>query len=263
MSTPVRCVTDQTSLPEVYGELERHRVSAVPVLSAQGAVVGIVSRSDLLQAGVVCKGAGWQRVVLDLPDHPARNVMTRNPLCLAVTATVSEAVEVMLHERVHRLCVVEEQRLVGVFSAHDAMRAVVDDRIPTPLAALMTKSVATARAVDRVERALERLATANVHALIVTEGDLPIGVFGQPEALLAQRSAGPSRVEDWADPRLLCLPAVFLAHRAAAQAVALRADRIVVLEGDSIAGIVSASDLARSGLSTERQEALRSRSDFR
>jgi CBS domain-containing protein len=263
MSTPVCCVTDSSLLPDVYGELELHRVSAVPVVSAQGRVAGIVSRSDLLQVGAVRKGARWQRIVLDLPKQPVHDVMTRNPLCIDVSATVSAAVEMMLHERVHRLCVVQEQRLVGVFSTHDAMRALVDDRIPTPLVELMTKAVVTARAVDPVERALERLGTADVQALIVTEGNLPIGVFGQPQALLAQRSTAPSRVEDWADPRVLCLPGGFPAHRAAAQAVALHADHIVVLEDDSIAGIVTASDLARSGLSSERQDALRPRSGFR
>jgi CBS domain-containing protein len=263
MSTPAHCVTVQTSLPQVDRELERHRVSALPVLNAQGVVVGIVSRSDLLETGVVHKGARWQRARLDLPEQPVSDVMTRNPLCMAVSATVSEAVELMLDESVHRLCVVEQQRLVGLFSTHDAMRAAVDDRIPTPLSMLMTTPVATARAVDPVERALEHLASAHVHALIVTDGHLPIGVFGQREALIARRSTAPSRVEDWADPRLLCLPAAFPAHRAAAQAVALHADHIVVLEGNAIAGIVTPSDLARSGLSTERQHALRPRSDPR
>jgi CBS domain-containing protein len=260
MSAPAHCVTAQASLRHVDRELERHRVSALPVLNTEGVVVGIVSRSDLLESGVVRKGARWQRPVLDLPEQPASAVMTRNPLCAAVSATISEAVELMLGESVHRLCVVEEQRLVGVFSTHDAMRAAVDDRIPTPLSALMTTPVASARAVDPVERALEHLATARVRALIVTDGHLPIGIFGQREALIARRSTAPSRVEDWADPRLLCLPAAFPAHRAAAQAVALHADHIVVLDGNAIAGIVTASDLARSGLTGERQNALRAQS---
>jgi hypothetical protein len=49
-------------------------------------------------------------------------------------------------------------------------------------------------------------------------------------------------------------------HRAAALAVALHADPIVVLDGHTMAGVVTASDLARAGLSPERQAGLRSRS---
>jgi len=263
MSAPAHCVTDEITLPEVYRVSESHRVSALPVLDAQGTVVGIISRSDLLEVGVVRKGTRWQRPSLDLPEQLARDAMTRNPLCIAASSTVFETVELMLLERVHRLCVVEEQRLVGIFSTHDAMRAVVDDCIPTPLVGLMTEPVASVRAVDSVGHALERLETAHVHALIVTEGDLPIGVFGQTEALLAERSTTPSRVEDWLDPRLLCLPGMFPVHRAAALAVALHADTIVVLDGHTIAGIVTASDLARAGLSPERQDNLRSRSRVR
>jgi CBS domain-containing protein len=262
MSSPAHCVSDETSLAEVNRTLERHRVSALPVLDAQRRVVGILSRSDLLEVGVVRKGARWQRPGLDLPDQPARDAMTRNPLCIAASSTVSETVELMLRERVHRLCVVEDQQLAGVFSTHDAMRAVVDDRIPTPLVALMTEPVAGVRAVDPVDAALERLGNAHVHALVVTEGDLPIGVFGQTEALLARRSTTPSRVEDCFDPRLLCLPGMLPVHRAAALAVALHADPIVVLDGHTMAGVVTASDLARAGLSPERQAGLRSRSRF-
>jgi CBS domain-containing protein len=264
MSTPAHCVTDDTSLPEVYRVLEGHRVSAMPVLDARRRVVGMLSRTDLLEVGVVRKGGRWQRASLDLPEQPARDAMTRNPLCIEAGSTVAETVELMLHERVHRVCVLEQRRLDGVFSTRDAMRAVVDDRIPTPLSALMTVPVASVRAVDPVERALERLATAGVHTLIVTEGDLPIGVFGQTEALLAQRSTTPSRVEDWADPRLLCLPPVFPVHRAAAQAVALHADAIVVMhDHTTLGGVVTASDIARAGLPPALQDKLRSRSSFR
>jgi CBS domain-containing protein len=264
MSAPVHCVSDASSLPEVYRVLESHRISAVPVLDAQGAAIGMLSRSDLLEMGVVRKGGTrWQRPSLDLPEQPARDAMTRNPRCVAASSPVFEAVELMLLERLHRLCVTEEQRLVGIFSTHDAMCALVDERIPTPLVDLMTEPVASVRAADHVERALERLDTAHVHALIVTEGDLPIAVFGQAQALLAKRANPPSRVEDWMDPRLLCLPGMYPVHRAAALAVALHADSIAVLEGHTLVGVVTASDLARAGLSPERKQGLRSRSRIR
>ncbi len=263
MATQVCCVQEHTPLPQVLSELQRHGVSAAPVLGDGGALVGLISLADLLQVGVVRKGARWQRPQLELPEQPAREIMTRNPLATTAAARVEQAVDHMLGERVHRLCVIEDGRLVGIFSLHDAMRAVADDRVPEPLAAVMTKSVATVRCVDPVEVALERLSTAGVHALVVTDGDLPIGVFGQIDALSAERGPAPSRVEDWYDPRLLCLPPAFPVHRAASQGVALHVGHIVVMDLVGITGIASASDLARSGLSPERQEALRPRGTLR
>ncbi|MFI5309048.1 MAG: CBS domain-containing protein, partial [Polyangiales bacterium] len=257
---PPPCVAEHTTLPQVQRELDRHAVSALPVVDDRGRVTGMISRSDLLQAGVVRRGGRWHRASLELPDDPARALMTKNPLSLPLTATVSEAVEILLRERLHQLVAIDDGQLAGIFSVRNAMCAVIDDRVPIALESLMTPGVVAVRAVEPVQRALERLETAQVHALVVTDGELPIGLFGQPEALAAMRAMTPSRVEDWLDARLLCAPTTLAAHRAATQAVALGVDHIVALDHGTMAGILTASDLARSGLPEDRQEALRPRS---
>jgi tRNA nucleotidyltransferase (CCA-adding enzyme) len=263
MSTPPRSVPEDVLLPEVQAELDRQGISAVTVVDASGRVTGVISRSDLLEAGVVRKSGRWQRPRFDLPGEPVQRRMTRNPLSVSSGASVARAVELLLHERVHRVLVHEGEELVGVFSVRDALCAVADDRVPTPIAQLMTSGVAAVRAVEPVERALERLESAQLHALVVTEGELPIGLFGQPQALAAMRSTTPSRVEDWFDPGLLCLSHELPAHRAAAQALALGTDPVVVLDHGRLAGVLSASDLARAGLPPDRQEALRPRGSLR
>jgi CBS domain-containing protein len=48
MTSPVVTVTEDTPVPQVAAMLRARRISAVPVLDAAGAVVGLVSEYDLL-----------------------------------------------------------------------------------------------------------------------------------------------------------------------------------------------------------------------
>jgi CBS domain-containing protein len=68
MSRPVISVSEDSPIAEVVSILEKHRIKRTPVL-ANGSVVGIVSRADLLRAfaGQV------QSTRTDTSDHAIRN----------------------------------------------------------------------------------------------------------------------------------------------------------------------------------------------
>jgi CBS domain-containing protein len=75
-------------------------------------------------AGV--RGPEWNT----LEEHTVAEAMTRAPVCaLPPGATVKEAAELMRRAGIHRVFVMEEERLVGVVTALDVARTVADGRI--------------------------------------------------------------------------------------------------------------------------------------
>jgi CBS domain-containing protein len=65
-----------------------------------------------------------------LEEHTVADAMTRTPLfTMPSDAAVTEAAELMRRARVHRVLVVDEDRLVGIVTALDIVRAVADGRL--------------------------------------------------------------------------------------------------------------------------------------
>jgi CBS domain-containing protein len=80
----------------------------------------------------------------------------------------------------------------------------------------------------------------------VVENDWPVGIFTQVEALESRDVPRNTPVEDVMSSRILALRPDTLLHRAAAQAAATRVRRVIVQDGDRLAGILTGLDFARA-----------------
>jgi CBS domain-containing protein len=88
-------------------------------------------------------------------------------------ATIQEACEVMMSERVGALAVIEEGHLVGILSERDVVgRVVVPRRDPqkTLVGEVMTRDVSTANAAMTVDQALEAMHHGRFRHLPVLDG---------------------------------------------------------------------------------------------
>jgi chloride channel protein, CIC family len=112
--SPLRFVAwPDMSLEDLQARLTEHRYHAAPVIE-EGALVGIVTATDILRAG----GA--------LPTIDARRAMTPRPATVTRDTPVSHALERMAALGIGRLPVVDETnptRLVGMFRREDAVHA--------------------------------------------------------------------------------------------------------------------------------------------
>jgi CBS domain-containing protein len=133
MTRDVVTVSPETTLKEVAALLAEHRISGVPVCDAGGRVVGIVTEADILwkELGLPPAGGGVLNWILETADHAveraaartAGDAMTRPAITIAPTATVAEAARTMIDNRVNRLPVVADGRLVGIVARADLVRA--------------------------------------------------------------------------------------------------------------------------------------------
>lgn len=124
MQSDVRTVRSDASVAEVVESLADAHVSGLPVVDGAGRMIGVVSASDVLTAEAEAQGPGAGQVLLE--HTTVRDIMTPRPLTVAPDDEVREAARQMLYADVHRLFVVEDDRLVGVISTTDIVRAVAN-----------------------------------------------------------------------------------------------------------------------------------------
>lgn len=235
MTTELETANLDTPLTEIARKLASRRISALPVVDAPGAIVGVVSRWDLLH---------YQRRHPHAVGATVNAIMSQGPVLVATGARLTEAAALMTEHRIHRVFAVQDGRLAGVLSTTDLTRAVQHAEIARPLDSIMTSPVATIRVDQGLALATEWLDRAHVSGLIVTEHDLAIGVFGQEDALAARDLPPTTPIGDLYDPSLICLPRATPIHRAAAQCVSMGVRRIVVSHQRDFIGVVSGLDFA-------------------
>lgn len=248
MTSRVATVGPDAVLPHVAAELDHHAISALPVVDERGAILGVISRTDLLRVGRVQAGSHRQAAVLTLPSQTAGDLVRGNaraPLVTTSTTALRDAARVMCEHRVHRLFVVDGGRLVGVLSTLDLTTAVSEAKVDGSITQVMSSPVFTIKAQQPISAAVERLEHARVAGLVVIDDGWPVGVFTQIEAMQARDLPRETRVDEVLDPSLLCLPVETKLHRAAAQARRLTARRIIVCRGPEVEGIVTGFDFAK------------------
>jgi CBS domain-containing protein len=112
---------DATVLNAVSTMAEAH-VSALPVLDTRGAIVGVISATDVLRAEAEADDAEARAALFE--STTVGDLMTVRTRTIDMSAEVRDAAQQMLSLEVHRLFVVEDGRLVGVISQTDIVRAV-------------------------------------------------------------------------------------------------------------------------------------------
>jgi CBS domain-containing protein len=99
-------VRPDTSVHEAAQILSEHRISGAPVVDDDAHIVGIVSEYDLIaRAGVT-----------------VREVMTRDVVSVPVNAPLDRVRAILVTQRLKRVPVTDQQRLVGLISRADLVR---------------------------------------------------------------------------------------------------------------------------------------------
>jgi acetoin utilization protein AcuB len=125
MTRQVITATRKTTLPEAHRLMTENHIRRLPVVE-NGRLVGIVTRGDV--RGAEPSGATslsiWEVNYL-LSRLKIEELMTRAPVIINEDATIGEAAELMLQNKVSGLPVLDsEERLVGIITESDIFRLV-------------------------------------------------------------------------------------------------------------------------------------------
>jgi len=125
MTTNPIAIGLKTTLPEAHKLMTEHHIRRLPVVD-EGKVVGILTLGDVREAS---PSGATSLSIFELNYLLAKltvdKLMTREPVTIAATATISEAARLMLTNKIAGLPVVEEGKLVGIITESDIFRVLV------------------------------------------------------------------------------------------------------------------------------------------
>jgi CBS domain-containing protein len=117
--TQVYAVKPEDTIYEALRLMAEKNIGAVLVLSEQK-IEGILSERDYARK-VILLGKTSRAT-------PVSEIMTPNVVCIEPVWTADQCMALMTEKRIRHLPVVENQRLVGVISIGDVVRALVDEQ---------------------------------------------------------------------------------------------------------------------------------------
>ena len=121
MRTTVRTVSADATIAEAVQTMADARISGLPVVTDNGRVLGVISTTDILEAQAEHDD---RRARTELFERTTvRDLMTPSAITVGSDARIRDAARIMLEQRVHRVFVVDGDRLVGVLSQTDITHA--------------------------------------------------------------------------------------------------------------------------------------------
>jgi CBS domain-containing protein len=108
MTTNVITVTENQTKQEAARLLAEHRISGLPVVSDSHAVVGVVTEYD----------------IIGKEGRTVGEIMSRGVITVTPDTDLEEVSHLLVHERIKRVPVLNQGRLVGIVSRADLVKEV-------------------------------------------------------------------------------------------------------------------------------------------
>jgi CBS domain-containing protein len=127
MSRTVVTIKGEDSCREAVARMHGARVRHLPVVNAQGGLVGVVTDRDLrhlLFGPPVLRDVGTIAVDILLKAVPVSAVMSHPVISVPAEADVIEAARIMLEDKIGSLPVVEDGMVVGIVTETDVLRKI-------------------------------------------------------------------------------------------------------------------------------------------
>jgi len=108
MTSKVITVTENQTKEEAARLLAEHRISGLPVVNAHNGVIGVVTEYDIISK----KG------------RTVGEIMSRGVISVTPDTDLEEVSYLLVHERIKRVPVLDQGRLVGIVSRADLVKEV-------------------------------------------------------------------------------------------------------------------------------------------
>jgi CBS-domain-containing membrane protein len=145
MTTTVVTVRPDTRVEQIAALLLERRISGVPVVDADGRLVGIVTEGDLMrrpELGTERHRGWWLRLFGDERERAAEyarahgtraeQVMTRHVVTVTEETPLGEIARLLEERRIKRVPVVRDGKLVGIVSRANLLHGLAARPAPAP-----------------------------------------------------------------------------------------------------------------------------------
>ena len=212
MTRDVMTVRSDTSVRDIAALMVEKHISGVPVLTDDGKLIGMVSQSDLLhraEVGTDRKHKWWFRILANSSALAreyskahglrARDIMSRYVVSVRDDAELRDVADILDKRRIKRVPVVRGDRLVGLITRGDLVRALSQVQVSTAVKAISNADLHK-MLYDRIRS--QSWINDNYISLTVNDGIVELAGFverdDQRNALrvLVEETDGVNRVDD-------------------------------------------------------------------
>ena len=118
MQRPAIAATPRASLRDLAAQLVSNQFSGMPVVDADGKVIGVVTESDIVRVLIAGK---------HLENLTAAEVMTSPAISVDVDTPLDDVTKIMqVENHMMRVPVTNQDKLVGIISRRDVIRAILE-----------------------------------------------------------------------------------------------------------------------------------------
>jgi PAS domain S-box-containing protein len=206
-----------------------------------GRVVGIATEKDFL--------ARISRADADLSRTAVARVMSHPVESTPPDLSIFDASALMEARHIKRLPVLDGERLVGIVTQTDLTRALTSYFVWKDVSEIMSRDVVTIQARATVEKAAEIMHAHSISCIVALEGDQVRGVLTERDLLkrvvVPQKDAGTIRVEEVMSCPVIAIHPDYSIFGAFKTMDKMHVRRLVVMEGQRLAGVVTQTDIFR------------------
>lgn len=165
MSSPVYVLNADQPVSHARKLMLRHRISTLLVLN-EGKMVGIVTKSDITNRLAQAEPL-WRRRPID--QIPIKLLMTESVITIYPEASISQAVSLMLENRVHNIPVVKNG-IVGILTRTDLVRYVAEHQeIKTKIDKLMTEEIVSVHRHHTINHVIDEMNKNEIERVVVKD----------------------------------------------------------------------------------------------
>ena len=255
MSKDVATASPDALVVSAASAMAQKKISCLVVLDKE-AVAGILTETDVLRRVVRNGRDSYQTMLAQIMSCPVVTV----PAHLSILA----ASEIMGQKRIKRLPVMQDDKLVGIVTQTDLVRALTSYGMWRDIAEIMSTKVAVVAKSSTVAEAAEVMTNQEISCVVVVEGEQPVGVLTKKDLLgrvvALHRDPRSTRMEEVMSSPVASVSSSYSVFSSSRIMEEMNIRRLVVTKDKRLCGIVTQTDIfkaVRSKLQAEEQKHLR------
>lgn len=135
MTSTVIVVRKETRVNDLIGTLLQNKISCAPVVDENGALIGIVTKTDVIghlldmDLDITFHGAIKNIVDKDIKGYKldvslegeltVEKIMTNKPITAKENDSIQKLAEKMINKKIHRLIITKGKKITGIISTLD------------------------------------------------------------------------------------------------------------------------------------------------
>ena len=212
------------------------------IVSDNGDLSGIITETDLLKKAVA-EGYDFRKMTVE-------HIMSTPIRSLPRNLSVLDASRIMEAEKIRRLVIAEDERLVGIITQTDIVRVLTSYSMWKNVEELMTSDVAAISSSATVKEAADVMADRDISCLVAMDNNAVAGIFTERDILkrviALKRNPTETILKNVITSPVVSVPSNYSIPSASKMMEKMKIRRLLVMDDLNLMGVVTQTDILKA-----------------